>query len=68
MKKNINSTDRIMRFVIAVILAALYFAGIVTGTTGIVLLIAAAIIALTGAVSFCPIYYALGISTNKKAS
>ena len=66
MKKNINSLDRIIRVVIAVIASVLYFTNVITGTPGIILMVAAGIILLTSVINFCPIYYALGISTAKK--
>lgn len=66
MKKNINSTDRIVRVLIAVVAAILYLTGTVSGTAGIVMLAAAGIILLTSVINFCPIYYALGISTANK--
>lgn len=66
MKKNINSADRIIRVIIAAIVATLYFTNIISGTLGIVLLAAAGIIFLTSVINFCPIYFALGISTVKK--
>lgn len=66
MKQNMGNVDRIVRLVIAVIIAALYFTGKLEGTTGIVLLVLAAVFALTGFVSFCPLYLPFGISTRKK--
>lgn len=39
MKKNIGSVDRIIRLVLAVVFALLYFSGTVTGTLGLVLVI-----------------------------
>ncbi len=66
MKANMGNIDRIVRLVIAVIIAALYFSGTLTGTVGIVLLVVAAIFAVTGFVSFCPLYPLLGINTRKK--
>jgi len=66
MKKNLNSTDRIIRLLIAGVIAVLYFTHIIEGTLGNVLGIAAIIIAATALINFCPIYRALGISTNKK--
>mgnify|MGYP003553332512 CR=1 FL=1 len=66
MKPNLHSADRTMRIVIAAIIALLYFTDVISGTTGIVLMIVAIIFALTGAINFCPIYYGLGISTRKK--
>ena len=38
MKKNMGGTDRMIRVIIAVIAAILYFTGIVYGTLGIILL------------------------------
>ena len=63
MKKNMGSTDKVIRLSAAAILAALYFTGTVTGTLGIVALVAAGVFTLTSLVSFCPIYPILGIST-----
>ncbi len=63
MKKNMGSTDKVVRLVIAAILVALYFTGTVTGTLGIVAIVAAAVFTLTSLVSFCPLYPILGINT-----
>lgn len=65
-EKNIGSTDRIIRFVLAAIFAVLYFTGVVSGTFGIILLILAVIFALTAAVNVCPIYLLLKLSTADK--
>lgn len=66
MKKNTGTLDRIVRLVIAVILAALYFTNVITGTLGIVLLVLAIVFVLTSLVSFCPLYLPFGFSTIKK--
>lgn len=63
MKKNMGSTDRTIRFIVAAIFFALYFTGTVTGTWGIVLLVVAGIFILTSLVSFCPLYAPFGLST-----
>ena len=63
MKKNMGSADRIIRFVVAAILAALYFLNVVTGTLGIVLLAVAGIFVLTSVVSVCPLYAPFGLKT-----
>jgi Protein of unknown function (DUF2892) len=63
MKKNMGSTDQIVRILLAVLFAALYFTGTVTGTFGYVLLALGAIFVLTSVVSFCPIYALVGLST-----
>lgn len=66
MKKNVGSVDRIMRILVAIIMAVLYFTGVVSGTLGIVLLVAAVVFLLTSFMSFCPFYPILGISTCSK--
>lgn len=63
MKKNMGSTDKAIRLVLAVIMIALYATGNVTGTAGIVVLVLAGVFILTSLVSFCPIYPLLGINT-----
>ncbi len=63
MKKNMGSADRIIRLLIAAVIALLYYSGIVTGTLGIVLLILALVFVATSFVSFCPLYAMFGIST-----
>jgi len=63
MKKNTGNTDRLIRIVLALVLAAVYFSGIVTGTNAIVLLTLGAIFLLTSLVGFCPLYALVGINT-----
>jgi hypothetical protein len=63
MKANMGSIDRIIRLVIAMILAAFYFTDTITGTVGMVFLAIAAVFTLTSLVSFCPLYTLLGINT-----
>lgn len=66
MKKNMGSTDRLIRTVLAIIIAILYFTNVVTGTLGIVLLVLAVVFALTSLISFCPLYPIFGINTCDK--
>lgn len=66
MKKNIGTTDRIIRLILAAIFAILYFTGTVSGTIGIILLVLAVIFVLTSAISFCPLYLPFKFSTLKK--
>lgn len=66
MKANMGSTDKTIRLIVAIILAALYFTNQVTGTLGIILLILAVVFVLTSFISFCPLYLPFGISTKKK--
>lgn len=53
MKRNLSNTDRIVRVVLAVLFAYLYFSGIVTGTLGIVLVVLGAVFLLTAVIAFC---------------
>ena len=63
-----GSADKIIRLVIAAIVAVLYFTGTISGTLGIVLLIFAGVFVLTSLISFCPLYLPFGLSTCKKKS
>ena len=65
MKTNMGSTDRIVRIILAVIMAALYFTNVVTGTFGIILLILAIVFLVTSLFSLCPLYLPFGLSTKK---
>lgn len=60
-----GSADRIIRIIIAAIIAILYFTGTLSGTIGLVLLILASVFLLTSLVSFCPLYAPFGISSCK---
>jgi len=61
-----GSTDKLIRVIIAIIIAILYFTGTLTGTIGIIALVIAGVFFVTSLVSFCPLYTILGISTCKK--
>ena len=66
MKPNESTTDRGIRGLVAVIAAALAFTVTEPGKpAGIALLVVAAIMGVTAAVGFCPIYRALGIGTRQ---
>jgi hypothetical protein len=66
MKKNMGTIDKVIRILVAVVIAVLYFTHIISGTLAIILLIVAGVFILTSLVSFCPLYTALGIKTTKK--
>jgi K+-transporting ATPase A subunit len=66
MKKNMGAVDSLLRILVAVVVIALYFAGVLSGTVAIILLVVAAIFILTGFIGFCPLYLPFGISTRKK--
>ncbi|HEY9168210.1 MAG TPA: DUF2892 domain-containing protein [Lutibacter sp.] len=68
MKKNMGSTDKLIRVLIAVVIAVLYYLEMISGSLAIVLLAFSLIFLLTSLVSFCPIYTIFGIRTNKKGA
>lgn len=63
MKKNMGTSDKVIRVIIAIVIAILYFTNILTGTLGIVMLALAAIFVLTSFISFCPLYAPFKINT-----
>lgn len=66
MKPNMGSADRVIRLIVAAIVAILYFTGTITGALGIVLMVLAGVFVLTSFVSFCPLYAAFGFSTREE--
>jgi hypothetical protein len=66
MKKNMGSVDKVIRILVAVVFAILFFAKVVTGTLGIILLVLGIVFLLTSLISFCPLYWPFGISTGVK--
>ena len=58
-----GSADKIIRLLIAAVVAILFFTNVITGTFGIVLLVLAAVFVLTSLISFCPLYALVGLNT-----
>lgn len=67
MKKNLGSADRAIRAVSGIVLFVLILANVITGTLAVILGIIGALLLLTSAVSFCPAYVMLKVSTLKKS-
>ena len=65
MKQNMSSADRTIRAVVAVVLAALIYFNVLTGTAALVLGIVAGIFVLTALIGFCPLYTIFKFSTKK---
>jgi hypothetical protein len=61
-----GSFDRVFRTLAAIAAGVLILANVVTGITAIVLGVLAVVLVLTSAVSYCPLYASLKISTHKK--
>jgi hypothetical protein len=63
MLHNVGKIDRIIRIILALILATLFFTKIIDGTWGTIAIISAGILFMTGLRSCCPIYAVLGFGT-----
>ncbi len=68
MKSNMAGADRVIRLLIAVAIAVLYFMGKLNGTLAIILEIVAIAFLVTGLVGWCPIYAPFGFSTRKRSA
>lgn len=63
MQKNLGKIDAILRILIGIVLAYLFYNNYITDTLGIVLLSISGVLVLTGFVGWCPLYKVLGIRT-----
>ncbi|PJZ46916.1 YgaP family membrane protein [Leptospira brenneri] len=66
MFQNMGLYDRIIRVVVGLVLGGLYLAGVVEGTTAIVLFVIGLVMIATSAIGFCPAYLPLKINTKSK--
>lgn len=66
MKKNMGTIDKVIRILVAVVLAILFYTNVISGTLGIILLVLAGVFVLTSLISFCPLYWPFGINTGSK--
>jgi len=61
MKCNVGKTDKVIRFILGIIIAAVgYYYKSWWGLAGVVLI-------FTALVSWCPIYFSLGLRTRKES-
>jgi hypothetical protein len=63
MKQNMGNADRIIRVLVAAVIAILYINNTITGTLAYVLLAIGGIFVLTSLVGSCPLYSLFGITT-----
>jgi hypothetical protein len=63
MKKNMGITDRVIRILLVVLVAVLYFTKVIHGALAIVLGIIALVFLLTSIFGVCPLYIPFGIKT-----
>ena len=61
-----GTIDRVIRLLVAVVVIALYFANIISGTVAVVLLVLSGVFILTSFLNFCPLYAIFGFSTKGK--
>lgn len=66
LNKNMGSLDRMIRMVIAAVIALLYINGNLFGLAAIALGIFAVIFVITSIFSFCPLYLPFGLTTRKQ--
>lgn len=66
MTKNMGTLDRVIRLLIAVLIAVLYLTHVISGVAAVVLCIVAVGFVITSLVGFCPLYVPLKISTRKQ--
>ena len=66
MKKNMGSVDKVIRILVAVVIAILFFTHVIEGTLGIVLMVLAGVFVLVSLIGFCPLYLPFGLNTGKR--
>jgi hypothetical protein len=62
--QNIGTVDRVVRVIAGLALAAALVAGAISGPLATVVGLVAAILVVTGAIGFCPLYALFRISTR----
>ena len=63
MKRNMGNADRIIRVLIAAVIAVLYYTNVITGMLAYILLAVAGIFVLTSVLGSCPLYSLFGINS-----
>jgi hypothetical protein len=68
MTKNMGTIDRVIRTLVALAIAVLYFTNSIGGVLAIVLGIVAVVFLATSIMGWCPAYNPLGLSTRRRPS
>jgi hypothetical protein len=68
MRTNLGTADKAVRITAAVVLAAMYFTGSLTGIPGIIALAVAGILFLTSLLGYCPLYGLFKWNTKSKGT
>lgn len=58
-----GKTDKLIRMIVALVIASLYYFGYISGSLALVLLAIGVVLALTSVLNFCPLYKLVGINT-----
>jgi hypothetical protein len=66
LKKNMSNFDRLVRFIVAILLLSLFFLGEIRGIIGIVLIAISFMFAFASITAFCPFYKSVNFNTNNK--
>ncbi len=64
MKKNMGIADRVIRVILAIVVAVLIYMGTLSGAAAIILGIIAGIFLLTSLVGSCGLYTLVGVNTT----
>ncbi len=64
MKKNMGTSDKTVRLIVAAVFLILFFTNVISGLLAYILLGLSGIFILTSLISFCPLYTLFGIKTN----
>jgi hypothetical protein len=64
MKKNIGTTDKIVRLIFALFLVILNLTDVITGVSGLYVVIASVVVTVVY-FSYCPVYSLLGINNYR---
>ena len=65
MEKNMGSTDKGIRVLIAIVIALLYYFNVIEGTLAYILMGLAIVLLITSFINFCPLYTLFGVNTCK---
>ena len=65
MKRNLGSTDKVIRYILAIVAILIAFLSNVSGLTQAILIAFAVILIGTSLLSFCPLYAIVGLKTCK---
>lgn len=66
MSPDIGNADRLVRLVLALLIVSVYFSGVLSHTTGIVLSVIAGVLVVTSLVRFCPLYAPFRLDTRRR--